>query len=155
MIALKRSTRAPTAPLANCASYLASPPSSPRVFGWLLRFFSSFEGRRRIRLHCWGCRHPCRTHPNSIAPKTIKYSSPCAPHWSHIPPLPRLHLFGLLLCLIIVEIDRDLAFSTCKAVPWYLCRYLPTCFKGSPTTHDSAIGSPTTRDTSRVVSNCR
>ena len=24
--------------------------------------------------------------------------------------------------------------------------YLPTCFKGSPTTRDSTIGSPTTRD---------
>ncbi len=38
-IALKRSTRAPTAPLAGCASYLASSPSSPRNFGWLLCFF--------------------------------------------------------------------------------------------------------------------
>ncbi len=100
-IAQKRSTRTPTAPLAGCASYLASSPSSPRVFGWLLRFFSSFGGLRRICLHRRGCRRPCRTHPNSIAPKTIKYSSPCAPHRLHIPPLPRLHLFGSLLCLIV------------------------------------------------------
>ncbi len=38
-IALKQSTRTPTAPLTNCASYLASPPSSPHVVGWLLNFF--------------------------------------------------------------------------------------------------------------------
>jgi hypothetical protein len=28
----------------------------------------------------------------------------------------------------------------------YIGTYLPTCFKGSPTTRDSTIGSPTTRD---------
>ncbi len=64
---------------------------------------------------------------------------------------------------------------TLLGIPWYLYRYLPTCFKGSPTTRDSAIGSPTThdstigspttrdlaigspttRDTSRVVSSGR
>jgi hypothetical protein len=38
-IALKQSTRTPTAPPAGCASYLVSPPLSPRVFGWLLCFF--------------------------------------------------------------------------------------------------------------------
>ncbi len=68
---------------------------------------------------------------------------------------------------------------TCKpTTEQKLCgtyRYLPTCFKGSPTTCDStigspttrdsgigtpttcdsAIGSPTTRDTSQVVSSCQ
>ncbi len=39
-MALKQSTRAPTAPPAGCASYLVSPLLSPRVFGWLLCIFS-------------------------------------------------------------------------------------------------------------------
>ncbi len=76
-IALKQSNPAPTAPPASCASYLVSPPSSPRVYGWLLCFFSSFSGRRRIRCHRRGChrprhtrhrhlRHPCRCHHSPL-----------------------------------------------------------------------------------------
>jgi hypothetical protein len=38
-IALKRSTYAPTVHPAGCASYLVSPPSSPRGCGWLLCFY--------------------------------------------------------------------------------------------------------------------
>ncbi len=101
LIALKQSNRAPTTPLAGCASYLASPPLSLRVFGWLLCFFPLFGDCRRIPLHRRGCCRPCRTHPNLIAPKTIKYSSLCAPHRLHIPPLPRLNLFGLVFYLIV------------------------------------------------------
>ncbi len=48
-IALKQSTRAPTEPPTNCTSYLVSPSSSLRVFGWLLCFYLSFGGRLRPR----------------------------------------------------------------------------------------------------------
>ncbi len=70
-------------------------------------------------------------------PTSSSYSS-----WS-----PLLSLLPLPLPLFKLIVDYCLL--PCVAllgVPWYLYRYLPTCFKGSPTTRDSTLDSPTTCD---------
>ncbi len=135
MIALKQSTCAPTVPPAGCASYLVSPPSSLRVFGWLLCFFPSFGGRRRIRCHRQGCCHPCRTCRRHLCCPCCCHHSPlmslhgCAAY--PIPPLSRPRVFGWLTR----EKNRTACRGCCCPHPTrhcHLCR--PCCCHRAPQT---------------------
>jgi hypothetical protein len=118
LIAIKQSTRPPTTPPAGCASYLVSPPSSPRVFGWLLCFFSSFGGCRGICHHRQGCRCPRGTRRRHLCPPRCCHHSPLMSlHGCAAFPFPLRHAHVFLVGCRVKKIERLVGDVAVLAVP--------------------------------------